>query len=63
MDSLWNSEPINKSVKLVKLKYYNLTLISTQAPIEEKHAAVKEEFYTSWKRYVIQFPIMTCKQY
>jgi hypothetical protein len=34
----------------IKLKYYNLTLISTHAPTEEKYAVVREKFYSSLEK-------------
>jgi len=34
----------------VKLKYYNLTLITTHTPTEEKDEAAKEEFYILLKK-------------
>jgi len=34
----------------VKLKYYNLTLVTTHAPNEEKVEVAKEEFYIVLKK-------------
>ena len=61
MDTFLDCETINEIVCkiIVKLNYYNLTLISTHTPTEEKDEAVKENFIVLWKRYVIQFPMMT----
>jgi exonuclease III len=52
MDNLLNFEPINEKIcKIrIKLKYYNLTMISTHSPTEEKEEAVKEEFYNSLEK-------------
>jgi hypothetical protein len=35
-DNLLDFEPINERICKIKLKYYNLTLISTHAPTEDK---------------------------
>jgi hypothetical protein len=52
MDNLLYFEPVNEGICeiSVKLKYYNLTLLSTQAPTEEKDELVKEEFYGSLEK-------------
>lgn len=46
MDNVLDFEPINERIcKIrIKLKYYNLTLISTHAPTEDKDEVVKEDF-------------------
>jgi hypothetical protein len=59
MDNIFDFEPLLERIcKItVKLKYYNLTLISRHALTEEKYIA-KEEFYSFFgKRYVMQLPI------
>jgi hypothetical protein len=65
MDNLLYFEPINYRMCKggIKRKHYNLTLISTHAPTEEKDEVAKEEIYISLERYVMQFPITTGKQY
>ena len=47
--NLLDFEPVNERIcKIrVKLKYYNLVLISTNTPTEEKDEVAKEEFYSS----------------
>jgi exonuclease III len=47
MDNLLDFEPINDRISKIriKLKYYNLSLISTHAPTEDKDEVVKEDFY------------------
>jgi hypothetical protein len=58
MDNLSDSEPVNEIIcKIkVKLKYYNLTLISTHAPSEEKEDIVREEFYSSLEKVCEEVP-------
>jgi len=45
-------EPVNERIcKLtVKLQYYNMTLISTHTPNEDKFEVAKEEFYSSLEK-------------
>jgi len=52
MDNLIDFEPVNEIIcKIrVKVKYDNLTLISTHAPSEEKDEVAKAEFYSSLER-------------
>jgi hypothetical protein len=47
MDNLVYFEPKNERICniMIYLKYYNLTLISTHAPTEDKDEVVKEDFY------------------
>jgi len=58
MDNLLDLKPLNeRTCKIVaKLKYYNVILIATYAPIEEKDEVIKEEFYSS---YVMRFAMTT----
>ena len=62
MDNLLDLKPLNERICkiVVKLKYYNLMLIVTYAPTEEKDEVIKEEFYS---RYVMRFAITTWTQY
>jgi hypothetical protein len=62
MDNITDFEPVNDRIcKIrVKLKFFNLTMISIHAPTEEKEDLVKEQFYMSLEK-VTQFPIMTQK--
>jgi hypothetical protein len=41
---------------VVKLKYYNLTLISTQAPTEEKDVVAQQEFYSTLEKVCDAIP-------
>jgi len=64
VDMLWivyYIEPVNERIcKIrIKLKYYNLTLISTHAPTEEKDVVAQQEFYSTLRSYVRQFPNTT----
>jgi hypothetical protein len=58
MDNLFDFEPVHKRIcKIrVKLKYYNLTLISRHVPTEEKDEVVKEKFYSSLEKLCDAIP-------
>jgi hypothetical protein len=49
---------VKEFVKLRKLTYYNLILISALAPTEEKLKQSTNNFIVLWRRYVMQFPMM-----
>jgi hypothetical protein len=63
MDNLLAFEPVNERICKVrmKLKYYNLTLISLHALTEKKRKYPKNNCIVLWKRHVMQFPILTWK--
>ena len=52
IDNLLDFEPMNERVRKmrVKLKYYNLTLISTHAPTAIKDEVTKEEVHSSLEK-------------
>jgi hypothetical protein len=51
-DNKLDFEPVNERIcKItVKLQYYNMTLISTHTPSEDKYEVAKEEFYSSLEK-------------
>jgi len=59
-DNVLDLEPVNERICkiMVKLKYYNLTYISTHASTEEKDEVVKEEFYICLERVCDAVPNM-----
>ena len=62
MDNLLDFEPVTGGICKIKviLKYYNLAVISIHIPTEEKKMKEqKKNFIVLWRRYVMQFPIMT----
>jgi hypothetical protein len=61
MDNLLDFESVNEIICkiMVKHKYYNLALISTHAPNEDKDEVAKKNFIVLWRMYVMQFSIMT----
>jgi hypothetical protein len=58
MDNITDFEPVNdRTYKIrVKLKFYNLALISIHAPTEEKEDLVKEHFYMSLEKVCDTIP-------
>ena len=52
MNNLSDFEPVNERICEIRVtvKYYNLTLISTHAPTEEKDEVAKEELYCSLEK-------------
>jgi len=52
MENVLNFEPVNEIICKIraKLKYYNLAMISTHAPNEEKDEVAKEELYSSLEK-------------
>ena len=48
---------------MVRLRYYNLTLMSTHAPTEEKNEIAKEEFYSSLEKVCDAVPSYDIKRY
>jgi len=58
MHNLLDFAPVSERICKIKVKltYYNLTLISTHAPTEEKLEVVKEEFYSSLEKVCVAVP-------
>jgi len=48
---------------MVKLKYYNLTLIPKQAVTEEKDEVAKNNFIVLWRRYYYLFIYISINPY
>jgi len=58
INNLLDFEPVNERICkiMVKLKHYNLTLISTNAPKEETNEVAEEEFYSCLEKVCDAFP-------